>query len=444
MTEASFADASAVKDGLRDFVHQMGASGLQNKRTGLGTEKDKARVGHWYFEQMHHDQLECMYRSNWLARKVVDIPVEDMTREGICFEGDSDQCEAFDAELGRLQFDKCFFEALTKSRLYGGAYLYMSDGAEDVSEPFNEANGVAFIKALSCYELRPLSIDLDLSSPNYGEPQSYTSGFSAGASIIHPSRVIRFVGREIPRTFNIDGHYNYEIGDSILETIRFSIEDATSAQQGIANLIQEAKVDVFKVKNFMSKLSKKLHENALLDRFTLIQRMKGIMGAVVIDSDDEYEQKRINFAGLTDIEKMFLQIVAGAADIPVTRLLGQSPSGMNATGESDIRNYYDSIAAMQNRKRPLLDILFSRIAAGMGISMPDYSFNSLWQMDAAQKSEIANRNAQTAQVYANLGFIDPNALADGINSRIIEDGIFPDFDPIKITLPEDIGGGVEE
>lgn len=46
----------------------------------------------------------------------------------------------------------------------------------------------------------------------------------------------------------------------------------------------------------------------------------------------------------------FLQIVSGAADIPAIRLLSQSPAGMNATGESDLRNYYDRLSACRNSR----------------------------------------------------------------------------------------------
>ena len=430
-------------DGLSTFTNQLQPSGLVNRVTGLGTSKDKARVGGWHFDCTDPEQLKCAYRSNWLARKVVDIPADDMMREGWEFDDADADCAAFEAEVERLDVEKYVKEALVNARLYGGAYIYMSDGSEETHEPLN--GPVVFIKTLTCYELRPLSLELNIASPNFGEPSAYTISFgNGGGNVIHPSRVIEFVGNEIPRTRNVS-RYDYEIGDSILEPILASIQDATSAQQGIAALVQEAKVDVFKVDNFMKKIANKLQEQALLARFSLVQRMKSINGAVILDTKDEYEQKRVNFAGLTDIERMFLQIVSGAADIPATRLLGQSPAGMNATGDADIRNYYDSVSAKQEDKlRPCLTVLFDAIAAGMGKTAPEYTFKPLWQMDEAQKSEIAHRNAQTAVAYANLSVIDVSELRAGIASRIERDGIFPAFEFDAEVVPEDVQGGIEE
>ncbi len=72
--------------------------------------------------------------------------------------------------------------------------------------------------------------------------------------------------------------------------------------------------------------------------------------------------------------RTFLQVAAGAADIPVTRLLGQSPAGLSATGDSDTRNYYDMIAARQELDlRPQLERLDRLIAHSEGLSRSNTS-----------------------------------------------------------------------
>ena len=55
--------------------------------------------------------------------------------------------------------------------------------------------------------------------------------------------------------------------------------------------------------------------------------------------------------------------MAGAAEIPATKLFGRSPQGLNATGESDLRNYYEMIAQLQERSlRPALEKLLPVMA----------------------------------------------------------------------------------
>ena len=63
-----------------------------------------------------------------------------------------------------------------------------------------------------------------------------------------------------------------------------------------------------------------------------------------------------------------LQVAASAADIPVTRLLGQSPAGLSATGDSDTRNYHDMIAARQELDlRPQLERLDALLLRSAGV-----------------------------------------------------------------------------
>src|SRR5690606_26415683 len=121
--------------------------------------------------------------------------------------------------------------------------------------------------------------------------------------------------------------------------------DGTSAN--IASLVFEAKIDVIKIPNFMAQMADPAYEKQVLDRLRLAAVAKGINGTLVLDSEEEYDQKSAEFGSLRDILLAFMQLVSGAADIPVTRLLGQSPGGLNASGESDLRNYYDRIQSIQ-------------------------------------------------------------------------------------------------
>ncbi|MCW6511411.1 DUF1073 domain-containing protein [Hyphomicrobiales bacterium BP6-180914] len=103
--------------------------------------------------------------------------------------------------------------------------------------------------------------------------------------------------------------------------------------------------------------------------------------------------------------RTFLQVAAGAADIPVTRLLGQSPAGLSSTGNHDTRNYYDIIAAWQEIElRPQLERLDRLLLASAGVAPGalSFSFRPLWQMDAAAQAAVALSKAQATGIYAGL------------------------------------------
>ena len=63
--------------------------------------------------------------------------------------------------------------------------------------------------------------------------------------------------------------------------------------------------------------------------------MKSINNLLLLGDGETWARERIDFGGLPDMVRTFLQVAAGAAGIPVTRLLGQSPAGLSATGDSD-------------------------------------------------------------------------------------------------------------
>jgi hypothetical protein len=129
----------------------------------------------------------------------------------------------------------------------------------------------------------------------------------------------------------------------------------------------------------------------------------------------------------------FLQVAAGAADSPVTRLLGQSPAGLSATGDSDTRNTYDMIAARQAIDlRPQLERL-DRIllrSAGVDPANVSFDFRPLWQMDAASAAAIALQKAQATQIYAGLNLWPNDVTARLVESQLIEDGVFPGAEAI--------------
>ena len=93
-------------------------------------------------------------------------------------------------------------------------------------------------------------------------------------------------------------------------------------------------MDSIKIPQMMASLTDPHYENVLMDRLALANRAKGISATVLLDAEEDYQQKTASFNTLPEILMAFFQLVSGAADIPATRFLGQSPGGMNSTGES--------------------------------------------------------------------------------------------------------------
>jgi phage-related protein (TIGR01555 family) len=180
-----------------------------------------------------------------------------------------------------------------------------------------------------------------------------------------------------------------------------AIKNADSTAGNIASLIFEAKIDIIKIPGFTENIGNKAYEDAILSRYTLANTIKGINGTLLLDAEEEYESKSAQLAGLTDVLTAFMQIVSGAADIPVTRLLGQSPAGMNATGTSDMKNYHDRIQSIQELELTpamgRLDECIIRSATGSRDEAIYYELAPLEQMSEKEKADIFKTKSDAAR-----------------------------------------------
>ena len=424
--------------------------GLVNAMSNLGSEKDKGAQGNWYFTPLDQQQAENAYRSNWMARKAIDIPALDKMREGWAWQCSKEEIALIEAEEKRLKVHSRVFKAIKQADLLGGSGIIISDGKNNHSEPLAldtiQKGGIDFIRVMDRYQLSSGLLDFDPMSPTYMEPLYYDLIGAAGGTIrIHPSRVVRFIGAELP----VDSQILYDRwGDSKLDSIEIAIRDATAGQQGIAALVQEAKVDVYQIDGFMEGMKSEVYKRAVVERFSLVQSMKSTVNALVLDKNDEYQQKTINFAQLPEVQRLQLQIVSGAADIPATRYLGQSPSGMNATGDGDLNNYYDRIKADQELKlrEPLEKLMDVVVRSALGDRPNDcqFRFRPLYQMSEKDKADIFKTKADAARVLAgggdDLPLVPVEALSDSLINSFIEAGDLPGLE----AAMQELEGGEDE
>ena len=214
----------------------------------------------------------------------------------------------------------------------------------------------------------------------------------------------------------------------MLQALYDAVHAAALTTAGATSLMHEAKVDIVTVPNLSEHLSSADTTAQLSARFAYAAAMKSINNLLLLGDGETWSRQAIDFGGLPEMVRCFLQVAAGAADIPVTRLLGQSPSGLSATGESDTRNYYDMIAARQELDlRPQLERLDRLMlrSAGLDPGALTFAFRPLWQLDAASAAAIALQKAQASQIYAGLGLWPAAVTARLVEAQLVEDGTYP-------------------
>ncbi|MFK0273664.1 DUF1073 domain-containing protein [Ensifer sp. NPDC090286] len=412
---------------------------LTNMVANLGTSRDKASATFYSMPMLSDEELLNAYRGAWLPRKIVDIPAFDSVRAWRDWQAKKAQIEAIEKEETRLNVKGKILDAKVKARLWGGAAIVIGTGDLELSTSLDVERvgkgGLKYLTVMSKRNLTAGEIERDPASEWYGKPKLYQVSSAGGQQLeIHPSRVVIFNGAAQPDEEFFTTSQGW--GDSVLLSVVEAIKQADGTAANIASLVFEAKVNVIRIPDFMQNLGNAEYRAKIMERYTLAATAKGINGDLLLDKEEEFEQKQANFATLPDVLMSFLQIVSGAADIPATRLLGQSPAGMNATGESDLRNYYDRLQAMQSvEMTPAMARLDECIIrSALGSRDPDiyYEWAPLWGMSEKEKADVFKTKADAARQLVGTSpgqeIIPREAVSDALVNVLVEDGSLPGLD----------------
>lgn len=368
----------------------------------------------------NYQLMNSLYRSHWIIRRIIDVVPEDMCKAWyeINSQLPPEWLDRFKRMERRTQVKARVLEGLKWGRLYGGAAgIIMIDGHEDIlDQPLNtdmvmpgSFRGLLIVDRWS--GISPgTELVTDISDPDFGLPEMYQVTSEALRSVIqvHHSRLIRFTGRDLPFWERQAETY---WGASEVEHVFDELKKRDNTSWNIANLVFVANLRVLKMGELGQSLAVangKVQE----DLYNTIQAQNWLMnnmGMYVLDKDDDFDTKQYTFSGLSDVYENFMMDVAGAAEIPVTKLFGRSPAGLNATGESDLQNYYDSIEEKQESQlRPVIDKLLPIMCMSELGYVPDdldYKFNPVRRPSDMEKADLTGKRTTAILDAFNAGVI---------------------------------------
>ncbi|CAL9983984.1 portal protein [Vibrio phage D81] len=396
--------------------------GLSNVVAGLGGGSDKRTYNRWSHKNdpfNNFSELEALYRNSWLAKQIVDVPANDATREWRSFKGD--HADAIAKEEKRLKVKTLSNDWIKNSRLYGGGLMLMITG-QDLAQPLNVKNiGKGDLKKLIVFDRWYLSgTALNVTNPlseNFLQSEYY---FLAGTGqAIHHSHICRLDGTFLPLRLN---QYEQGFGDSVLRKCQQDISDVSSTNANIANLVFSANVDTIKRKGLFAALASG-EDQKIINRYSKLNLLKSTINLTLLDEDETYERNQLAFSGLPQIQQMQMQWISGAADIPMTRLFGSSPGGLNATGESDLTNYYDGVKSDQEGQyREGLEQLDQVMLRSAGVPSEkidevEFEWNPLYQDSNTEKATQRLAEAQADMIYLEQGVITEAQVAKRLQSN---------------------------
>ncbi len=365
--------------------------------------------------------LTALYRESWLVKRIIDMPCEDMTRAWYELSPalPPEDLELLRALEARHEIRREITGAIRWARLYGGACaLMVLRGQEDrLDQPLQpdliapgDFQGLLVRDRVDGVE-PSLTLESDLDDPDFGYPLYYDfQTADLGHLRVHHSRVLRFTGRDLPRREEEAAQF---WGASELEHIWEELQKRSSTSANIARLVFQANVTTLKMSDFgeLMALGTDQQRRQVLSAVEEQNRLRNSFGLQLLSAGDTYENHPYSFSGLSEVYEAFMMDMAGAAGIPATRLFGRSPDGMNATGESDLKNYYELIGQMQERHlRPALERLLPVMAMSCWGCVPeklDLRFPSLMTTSPREEAEIQAQRTDTLVRAVQAGLLTP-------------------------------------
>lgn len=431
---------------LDAFTNVLARLGAGTPNLLEGTEYSLQRLSRDF------NQLNALYRESWIIRRIIDVIPSDMLKNWITITSgiDPDVEKKLSISLRRTQLIDKLKRGMQWGRLYGGALgvMLVKHQGYDLSQPlrldwimpgdfaglliFDRWNGVNPSNEL---------IE-DISDPDYGYPKYYTVTDPAGGGSvkIHHSRVIRFTGNTLPFWEEIA---EMQWGASVVESVFDELKKRDNVSWNIAQLTFMANIRVLKMQDLGQLLAATDSESQaeLLRTLEAQNMLLNNMGMQVMDAADGLETHQYTFGGLADCYQQFIMDISGAAEIPVTKLFGRSPSGLNATGESDLQNYYDMIAEKQEAVlRPILNkVLPPFIISTIG-SLPkdfDFDFDPVAEPSDKERADLAKCGTDNVVAAYNAGLISQRTALKELKQQSERTGVWTNITDEDIERASD-------
>lgn len=263
-------------------------------------------------------------------------------------------------------------------------------------------------------------------APDYYRPSVW---FVMGKTV-HASRLLSFVSREVPDL--LKASYNFG-GLSMTQLAEAYVDNWLRTRDSVSDMLHSFSTSGIKT-NLAGVLAGE-NDTSMMSRAQLFTQVRDNQNVFMLDKDTEdFFQFNVPLSGLDALQAQSQEQMASVASIPLVKLLGITPSGLNASADGEIRVFYDDIQAMQERlfSRPLktvMDViqldLFGDIDPEIG-----FQFAPLYQLDEVQRATVRKTDADTDAVLIASGVIS----TDDARERIMAD---PDAGYVALKTPDD-------
>lgn len=300
-----------------------------------------------------------------LIRACIQTVSDDLSRKWIKIDGcdDPEKLEIIENELKKLHIKDLFHKAVTTTGYMGGAFIFIDTGEDDLTLPLAindlsaELKDGAKVKFVVVDPVNVSPIEYNCIDPlrdDYMQPRMW----QVLGKRVHASRLLPFVENQPPML--LKPNYNF-LGIPQAQILWDYVMHFNQTRASTARLLE--KISLLVVQTDMDAVLSDEHGIELFDaKMEFLERYRNNDSVFVCDKESEGVMNvQTTIAGCTDVVRQSLELIACINRTPAVKLLGISPSGFNATGESDLKNYYDYIASKQELYREQIQTIINVI-----------------------------------------------------------------------------------
>lgn len=435
--------------------------GWYNALTGLGVAlMDKTAATRMAAAtQRTESYYEDMFHADALARRVAELPIDEMFRQGFTLElkDAGEQVDLIRDAYDNLHCDEHLAWAMTLARAIGGAGLVVgADDGQTPEMPLNESalQRILWLRVVGKDRLRPRTF-YPPSHEKFGEVESYSvqyvsvgGGAATETMVVHESRVIRCDG---VRTTDNERARNNGWGNSVYVAVEDALAKVGSSFQAIGHMLVDGSQGKFKIKHLQEMIADEADGDAMIDRrMRIIERARSIARSVVLDADGEdFAYSERTYSGVAESVYSLMFYLSAVTGIPVTLLFGRSPGGLNATGDADVRFFYDARKSEQQRElkpkqKRLLSLVMAAKQGPTGGAIPstwDITHNALWQLTDLEAAQLRKTHAEADALDIGNQILLPEEVAisryggDKYSTRIVIDSQLREKQAAVETVP---------
>lgn len=384
-----------------------------NPRVGLDVPMGK---GHLH-GRMSEQEADEQYLTNSIAKNIVDMPAEDITRNGWVLSMDNDElADDLMERMRELNVKGALTQMFKYQRLYGAGAVFIGVDTKSQSAPQDELDvtslrKITYLTPFSTKKIDGVVLNDDVTSPNYGKMME----LKLSNDRANHTRLLFANGLALEED---------DIGRSIFEGMLDELRVAHVAINSIRKMLDDY---VFKVYKSADAGDMSAEDKLLIA--SLAQHQFETDALAIIADNEELSHETKSVAGIQDLLNYSWERIASAARMPKSIIMGQE-SGTLTGAQYDLMNYYARIKTIQeNDVRPSLEKIVRMLLQASdepgGAIDPDsvhwsIDFNSLFQLDESTASDIQKKVAETDNIYIKAGVLTPEEVKE---SRFSSTGV---------------------